>query len=345
VDVLDTRTAPPDAPERPPERDPLPAPRYGAGRATLLLVLVVVLQLGFVGAYLSTVAAPPMQNLPVAVVASDPAVARVQDASSEPARTIDHPDRQSALQAVQDRSAYAALVPDGANGVELRIATSQSEPVAQALVRAYGAAGMNSGVRTVIFDEYAPPPDESRSIAPFFLVVGWVLGGFLAATALAIALGSVPATPRRVQVRVLALLAYALVAGVANAVLVGPGMDLWSSDSLALGTFGAMVTFGAAMTAAALQSWFGLIGAGLGIALFVLLATPGALPAGWLGDPQAWTLPGAGTQLVRGALYPGSGAGAAELVTVWLYCFGGAVGFLVGGHVRPGRLRRLLVQQ
>jgi hypothetical protein len=357
ADILDTRISPPTQvrPEQAKEPAPVPAPgtSYGIRRAAALLVLVLLLQLGFVAAYIGGLASPSAGSLPVAVVAGDAAVKRVQQVAGDEASAVEYADRRSALQAVHDRRAYAALVPDGTGGTELRIATTQSDPAAGALVDTYGSAGRAAGIPIVVFDDYSPRPNNSRSVATFFLVVGWVVGGFLAATALAIALGSVPATQRRTQARVLGLLAYAVVAGVASSIVVGgPGLDVWTGDGVALATFGAMITFGAAMTAAALQGWFGLAGAGAAIALFVLLGAPGfsgpvpadALP-GFLRDLQAWALPGAGTHLVRNALYFGSGSVTGEMIAVWVYCLGGAIAFLVAGHVKPGRIRARLLHR
>lgn len=336
-DVLDVRITKPDPPRA--AKAAKPAKQYGTGRAAVLLVLVLVVQLGFTAAYLNALDAPAVGDLPVAVVAGDPAVSRVLAQTRGAAPTQEYANRDAALQAVHDREAYAALVPDGAGGSELRIATARTDPAAQGLVRAFQEASTAVGVRAVVFDNYSPRADDSRSLSTLFLVVGWVLGGFLAAAALAIALGAVPASERRTQARVLALLAYALVSGVAGAVLVGPVLGIWTGYGVALATFGTMIVFGAAMTAAALQSWFGLLGAGAAIALFLVLGIPGAggeLPG------QSWALPGAGTELVRRALSLDSGTGGSgdvvtQMAALWLYCLGGAVAFLVAGHVRGRR--------
>ncbi len=356
-DVLDTRFTPPDRVDPPaPAPAPIPATplaRYGFGRAGMLLVLVLALQLGFIGAFIGALESSPATNLPIAVVKADPAVARVEAAVQKPADApvvVEYGDRRSALEAVHDRRAYAALVPDGTGGTEFLVATSGSEPTARALVQGYGKAGFLTGVRIVIFDDYSPRTDDTTNLATFFLVVAWIFGGFVAAAALAIALGSIPASRARTQARVLALLAYAAVSGLASAALVGPGLDLWNGYAMALTVFGTMITFGAAMTAAALQSWFGLIGAGTTIALFALLTNPGSsgpLPAA-LGTLQDWALPWAGTELVRSALDFGGASGSqgmANLAVLWVYCLGGAVAFLIAGHVRPGRLRARLTRR
>lgn len=345
LDVLDTRLTRPDPVETAPV-EPAPAPRYGICRAALLLVLVLGLQLGFVAAFIGALHGAPDDGLPVAVVRGDMAVAKVAaQAGATTTPTEEFSDRQSALQAVLDRRAYAALVPDGTGGAELLIATASTEPTAQALTRTYSAAARAAGVRTTIFDGYSPRAATPRNLATFYLVVGWVSGGFLAATALAIALGAVPASERRTQARVLALLAFSIVSGIAGAALVGPSLDGGAGYGLGLATFGAMIAFGAAMTAAALQGWFGLIGAGAAIGLFLLLGNPGSsseyLPA-FLDGPHTWALTGVGTQLVRSAISVDESGGAQDLVALWLYCFGGAVAFLIAGHVRPGRRRARL---
>jgi len=360
VDVLDTRTSRPDLttpePDLPPQPSPPPA-RYSTGRAAALLVLVLALQLGFVAAFIGALEAPPAGDLPVAVVTADAAVSRVEAAVQKPAdppEIVEYADRKGALEAVHGRRAYAALVPDGTGGTELLIATESSDPTARALVREYGKAGFLTGVRIVIFDDYSPRPDDTANLSTFYLVVAWVFGGLVAATALALALGSIPGTRNRTQARVLALLAYSLVSGLTSAALVGPGLDVWNGYGLALTVFGTMITFGAAMTAAALQSWFGLLGAGTAIALFALLSNPGStgpvpadlLPAAVRGL-EVWALPWAGTQLVRGVVDIGTTGGnpLSDFAVLWAYCLGGAVAFLVAGHVKPGRYRARLTRR
>jgi hypothetical protein len=286
------------------------------------------------------------------VVSADPGVSKVAAAVQNPPRTVEYGDRRSALKAVHDRRAYAAFVPDGTGGTELLIATAGTEPTARGLVQAYGKAGFLTGVRITIFDDYSPRSDDTTDLSTFYLVVAWVFGGFVAATALALALGSIPSSGGRTQARLLALLAYSLVSGVASAALVGPGLDVWNGYGVALTVFGTMITFGAAMTAAALQGWFGLIGAATSIGLFALLSNPGSsgpsdlLPAG-LRDLEVWALPWAGTQLVRGALDFGGGTegGMGNLVVLWAYCLGGAIAFLLAGHVKPGRYRARLTRR
>jgi hypothetical protein len=100
-----------------------------------------------------------------------------------------------------------------------------------------------------------------------------------------------------------------------------------------------MITFGAAMTAAALQGWFGILGAAAAIVLFLLLGNPGGLLPDVVHD---WALTGLGTELVRSTVTFGGGGGVNDLIALWVYCFGGAVAFLVAGHVRPGRHRARL---
>ncbi len=329
VDILDTRITPPDAPEPPPE--PAPMPPYSIRRAAALLFLVLGVQLGFVAALVGAQHGSPADSAPVAIVATDPAVGDVV-AQANTLRIAEYADQQAAIEAVHDRAAFAALVSDGVGGTELRVAARDTDPAARALIQAYTEAARAAGIRAAVFDDYSPQPDNTRNLTVFYLVVGWVAGGFLAATGLAIALGSVPASERRTQARLLAFLAYSIVSGVAGAILAG---QIGVGYSLALATFGAMITFGAAMTAAALQGWFGLFGAATAIGLFLLLDNPGGILPSFLHDAQDWALTAIGTDLVRGVITLGGGSGSVgQLVVLWVYCFGGAVAFLLAGHIR-----------
>jgi hypothetical protein len=328
-------------------------PRRSVGRAGLVLVLVLLIQIGFLAAYVGALHSPTPDSLPVAVVSSDSAVSEISGALAKAdrdgvgAKTYPNPD--AALDAVHQRKAYAALIPAGAGGTELRIASAGGTDATDSLVRAYGKAADSVGIQMAVFDNHPVGPKDSGGRSAFFLVIAWVIGGYLAAAALAIAAGSIPATVRRAHLRVLALLAYSALSGIAGAVIAGPVLEIWPGNTVVLAAFAFMLVFGSAMTAAALQGWLGLLGTAGAITLLVMLGSPGAgglvspeLLPGFFQSMQSWVLPGVGTHLVRSLVYFGGNAIQSDLIALWIYGLGGAVAFLLASTIKPGKYRTRL---
>jgi hypothetical protein len=195
-------------------------------------------------------------------------------------------------------------------------------------------------IRMTVVDEPAQP-GEAPGRSAFYLVLGWVVGGYLAATALAVAVGPVPGTSRRAQSRVLGLLGYSVLSGFVGAIVVGPTLEIWVDDVIPMAAFGTLIVFGAAMTAAALQGWLGVAGTGVLVGLLVAVGSSGdggpvppeLLPA-FLRDMNTWLLHDVGTHLLRGAVYFGGTGIARDLVTVWVYGLGGTIIFLLASHIK-----------
>lgn len=194
-------------------------------------------------------------------------------------------------------------------------------------------------IELTVHDE---PPGSPDGRPAFYLVLGWVVGGCLAATALALTVGSVPATSRRAQSRVLGLLAYSVLSGLFGAIVVGPTLDIWVDDVVPMAAFGTLIVFGAAMTAAALHGWLGVLGTGA-LAGAIVAAGSSAVPTQWvpafLRDMNGWLLHDVGTHLVRGAVHFGGDGIGRDLVTVWVYGLGGTIAFLVASHVKNSQHR------
>jgi hypothetical protein len=331
-----------------------PAPSTGAPllRGAVILLLVLGLQVGFIAAYVGALHSPSPHRLPVGTV-RDAAVERIQSAASRgddllaPTR---YADRAAALTALAERDAFAVVLPDGRGGTELRIASAGAGAAAEPLAERYGKAAVATGTHLTVYDDHPLPPSDNRGLSAFYLVIGWVVGGYLGATALSIAAGAVPATVRLGALRVGALLAYSILSGVAGSIVVGPVLDIWSGHGIALAAFGTMVTFGAAATAAALSGWLGIVGTGAAIVLFVVLGNPGSggpfpsemLPTFFRGMRE-WVLPGVGTDLVRAAVYFGGHRITGDLAVLWAYGLGGTIAFLAAAVRAPGRVRGRLL--
>jgi hypothetical protein len=163
-------------------------------------------------------------------------------------------------------------------------------------------------------------------------VVGWVVGGYLTASILGVAGGSRPANIHRTVIRLGALALYAVVSGLAGALIAGPLFGALSGHFLALAAIGALVVAAAAAATVALQILFGIVGIGLAILLFVVLGNPsagGPYPAPLL--PAFWRVigpllpPGAGVTAVRNTVYFSGHAIGGALLVLACYAAAGAL--------------------
>src|SRR5207245_608938 len=119
-----------------------------------------------------------------------------------------------------------------------------------------------------------------------------------------------------------ALALYAIVSGLAGAVVVGPIYGTLTGHLFTLWGIGALIVFAAAAATVAFQVLLGIIGIGLAILVFVIVGNPSAggpypgplLPAFWrvLG-PLIPT--GAGTTAVRNTVYFAGNATGGALLT------------------------------
>ncbi|MFG1952195.1 hypothetical protein [Micromonospora sp. NPDC048830] len=132
--------------------------------------------------------------------------------------------------------------------------------------------------------------------------------------------------------------------GVAGALVVGPGLDVWRHDVPAVAAVGALAVFAAAMVAAAVQGWLGLLGTGIVILLLVVLGNPGSggvyapefLPD-WLRGMHRWNVPGLTTDLIKSAVYFDRRAAGWPAGGLAVWALAGVVGLLTAALVRGGR--------
>ena len=277
----------------------------------VLLVGVLGIQLLMIGSYVGALHAPKPRDVPIAVVGPQevvrPALAQLRAGGvlkPRLARTL-----PGSLRLIDRREVYAVLIP-GASSDRLIVAQAASASVAELLplaLRRMEPAGRRLSVQTV----KRLPANDPRGLSPFYLVVGWLVGGYIGATVLGLARGGVPRS-RGVAARRLATLGgYALVSGLLGTIVVQQIVGVLGGHFLALAAVGALVVFATGAATAALQSLFGIAGTALAVLLFVALGNPasGGPLATELLMPGLWRVvgpflpPGAGTTLVRNISY------------------------------------------
>lgn len=176
-------------------------------RAVILLLGVLILEMAFVVSFIGAFHSPRPRNLPLAVVAPGQAQARlVAELNSLPGEPLDARAADSASEAramVLDRRVDAALLAGPGGGPDrLLVATAGGPAAVQSLQAVFAKTGGGS----VVVDDLRPPsPSDGRALAGFYLVLGVVVGGYLASAALSASYGARPASPNRTSVRLLAL--------------------------------------------------------------------------------------------------------------------------------------------
>lgn len=211
------------------------------------------------------------------------------------------PSERAARQQLADRTIDGALIvgPRGRPD-RLLVAGGGGASLAQAVELVVRAAekAEHRTVRTV--DVTPAAAGDSRSLSSFYLVVGWCVGGYLCAAILAISAGARPSNGHRAVIRLAALALYAVVAGLAGAIIVGPVLGALPGTFFGLWGLGALIVFAVGATTLACQALLGIIGIGLAILLIVILGNPSAggaypyplLPPFWRAIGPA--LPGSG---------------------------------------------------
>ncbi|WP_208036387.1 DUF3533 domain-containing protein [Streptomyces cyanogenus] len=318
-------------------------------RAFGLVLGGLLIQLAFTVSYLGAFHSPTPHRIPVAVVAPGEAsvqiVAKLNGLDGDPVKATAVAGESAARERIMDRRADAAFL-FNATGTKdtLLVASAGGPSVSQTASQLAQRIEAGQKRQVVVTDIRAPNSGDGRGMTSFYLVLGWVVGGYLTATIMNMSAGSRPANRHRITIRLAVLGLYAIVSGVAGAVIVGPVFDALSGHFWALTGIGTLVVFASAATSLALQTLLGMLGTGVTILLFVVLGNPSSggvypsvlLPGFWSAIGQALP-PGAGTTLVRNTVYFGAHATSIAWSVLAAYAVGGAAVALVAAWWRERR--------
>lgn len=315
-------------------------------RTVALIVGVLLLQLGFILSYVGAFHAPTPQNIPVAIVSgsqqvSDQTAAKLNAITGKPLEAVALADRATAEQQIRRGDISAALIID-ANGSADTLLTSSGGgvSVASAVTAVVGQVEA-SQQRTVTTTDIVPlQSGDGRGLTGFYLVIGWIVGGYLVAALLGVSAGARPATPRRAYFRLVAIVPYAILSGLGGVLIVDQVLGALTGHFWTLWWLGALLVAAAATVTMAFQVLFGVLGIGITVLVFVVLGNPSAggayqttlLPPFWRwlsnGLPN-----GAGTDAVRRIAYLGSTGITAHLVVIAVYVVAGALVAAGGSHL------------
>lgn len=313
-------------------------------RAFGLVAGVLLLQLGFILSYAGAFHDPQPHDIALGVVppAGAPVSVAAQTASKlnaidgQPLRASVVPDEQAALRKIKDRDLDGALVLGRSSTDRLLVASAEGGSLSSALADVLTAADSAQHRRLVLQDIVPAAKGDARGLTAFYLAVGWVVGGYLVASILAISTGARPSNLRRALIRLSSLLAYSVVSGLGGALIVGPWLGALTGSYWTLAGFGALIVFAVGAFTMGLQSLTGIIGIGLAVLLFVVFGNPsagGAYPAPLL--PTFWRVigplipTGAGTSGVRGIIYFEDAGLTEPLIVTAVYAVVGVLVLLV----------------
>ncbi|MFE9959825.1 hypothetical protein [Micromonospora sp. NPDC005299] len=335
-----------EAQRTPPVRDWLP-------RAGALLLGTLAVATAFIAAYVGALHQPRPHDVPVGVVLGDQRAEAVMAAvrqRTDKIEPIEYDDPGAADDGLTAREVYGVLTSGPDNGLRLATASASAPAATDLVTQVLGQAAQQANLPIQVTDEVPVERTDPRGLVPFYLAVGYVLGGYLASTALGLQTGAAPVSLPRAGLRVAALAVYSIVLGIVGATVVGPALDVWHHDIPAVAAVGALAVFAAAMVATAVQAWLGLLGTGLVILLLVVLGNPGSggiyapefLPA-WLRGMHRWNLPGLTTDLVKSAVYFDRRSTGWALTGLTLWALLGVLGLVTAtifrAHRRAARAR------
>lgn len=318
-------------------------------RAFLLVAGVLVLQLAFILSYVGAFHAPAPQNVKVAVVApvrEAPGVAaKLGHLPGSPLDAKAAASEDAARGEIKSGSISAALIVNPRSTTDRLLVASGGGAAVATAVQSVVERVEQSQHRTAAVTDVVPlQAGDARGLTGFYLVVGWMVGGYLVASLLGISRGSRPANHRRTIIRLASLVPYAILSGLGGAIIAGPVLGALDGHFIALWWAGALIVFAAAAATTALQILFGVIGIGAAVLLFVVLGNPSAGGAYQLNlVPPFWraigyAIPtGAGTDTVRRIVYFGGNGIMGHLLVISAWIVGGVACALLASRLMPHR--------
>jgi hypothetical protein len=322
-------------------------------RTVSLIAGVMLLQFAFILAYVAAFHAPKPRDIRLGIVSRSEKISaqtaeKMNAIDSDPLNAIPVADKDAAIQMIKSGELSAALVINLFGKTDtLLISSGGGATVATAVTKVVTLLEKTQD-RTVIVEDVVPlQSGDNYGLTGFYLVIGWIVGGYLMASLLGVAAGARPATPRRAYIRLAAVVPYALISGFGGAFIVDRVVGALTGHFLELALLGALLVASSATVTMAFQVMFGVIGIGLSVLVFVILGNPSAggayqtelLPPFWRflsnGLPT-----GSGTDTVRRIVYLDSHGIRGHLIVISVWVIAGAVITVVASHLRHRFMRK-----
>lgn len=160
----------------------------------------------------------------------------------DPVKAVAIGTEAEAAQRIREGTDSAALIVSTAGTTDtLLVAQAGGNAVATAVTTVITEAESAQHRSLAVRDIVPLQPGDGHGLTGFYLVIGWIIGGYLVSAALGVAKGSRPSTPGRALVRLSALVPYAIVSGFAGALIVDRGLHALTGHFLALSLLGVLL--------------------------------------------------------------------------------------------------------
>jgi hypothetical protein len=276
----------------------------------LVLLPALVLTLAFAFSYVGAFHDPTPHNVPVAVVGPPVIAEQLEHLPGDPLEAHQASSRPDALSQIEDRDVYGAY---DAPANRLFVASAANRATAVALEETFNriaAAQRRPAVR--VTDVKPLPSEDPNGTTPFYAVIAWMFGGYIAATLIGL-IGSPRSHSRqRAAARIGALAGFSIVGGILSVLLLSACFGVFSGHLVAVCAIAALTIFSSGAATAGIQAAIGPAGTALVILVFVILGNAAAggpfarplLPGFWstIGGVLP---PGASVDLTRSALFFG----------------------------------------
>lgn len=322
-------------------------------RTVSLIAGVLLLQFAFILCYVSAFHAPKPHEIRLGIVSPSEKIStqtaeKIDAVDSHPFNAVPVADKDTAIRQIKSGELSAALVINIFGKTDtLLVSSGGGATVANAVTKAITLLEATQK-RTVIVEDVVPlQSGDNYGLTGFYLVIGWIVGGYLMASVMGVSAGARPATPRRAYFRLGAIVPYAIVSGFGGAVIVDQVLGALTGHFVELWLLGALLVASAAAVTLAFQVMFGVIGVGIAVLVFVILGNPSAggayqaelLPPFWRFLTNA--LPtGAGTDTVRRIVYLDSHGVSGHLIVISIWLIAGAVVTVIASHLRHRSARK-----
>jgi hypothetical protein len=245
-------------------------------RPVTVLLAVVAFQLLFASVFLGVLHEPAFHHTPVAVIGSPrlaAVLARQERGAIDP---LPEASTAAAQAAIDDGRAYGAIV-GGRRGTTLLIASAASPGTASMLTKQLTKDAAVTRTPLLVRDLAPLPASDPTGVAMYFLIVAWMLGGYVGATVLSVMMGGPRCSRlREVALRLALLAGYAAASGVLGALIIGPGLGVVGGYHAWLAGCGTLLVFAAGAATAGLQAALGLPGTLIAIVGMVVFGNPTA---------------------------------------------------------------------
>ena len=307
-----------------------------APRTVALVVGVLAIQLLFIASYVGAFHKPTPHRVPVRVVAPASVAARIAGQLNalpgQPVAAVMSSGSAAAAADVRAGRAAGAFVVDPTGDHDRVLVASGGGAALAEAVQQVAMTVDAAQHRSVTVEDLVPLlPGDFRGLTGFYLVIGWIVGGYLVASLLGVASGARPANTRRALIRLIAVGPYAVVSGLVGALIVDQMLGALTGHFWPLAGVGVLLVYAAAATTLAFQVLAGVMGIGITVLLFVVAGNPsagGAYQADLLPPffrALSPTLPnGAGVDTVRRIVYFGGQGITGHLLVISAWIVGGA---------------------